>query len=364
MEENKNNNLEENPSNENKKEEAKKENKIAAFFKPKRNKIIVGVSAVAVVALIVGLSVGLSTSNKNDGGSTHTHSVSTGALDLNSGKAQIYGVCSTCNETVLADVPTNATFTSVRYGYYPQKHVSDADKISALDAMTTYTKKIDSHEWYLLDGTYYEKANKNVRHYDYCFDDGVSIFTTQYNWFSVDPIEWDILSSKDGQYSLVSSLLLNTCIFDGTKNNYKESGIRAWLCGDASFCSTAFSGNDSFLVTTTVDNSAATTVSATNEYACDNTEDKVYLLSYQDYNNTTYFKDASARLCKTTDFARNNYAKCNIGNGYTSPYWTRSPYSSYMNRVSYVNEGTGEFGEEDKAINYFCVRPAITISIA
>ena len=335
--------------------------KIAAFFAVKRNKIIVGVSAVAVVALVVGLSVGLSRC-----GSGHVHKVTTGVLNLNGDKAQIEGICSECSKKASADLTNEATFTSVYYGYYPQTHVADTATITALDALTA-----ESNGWYLLNGTYYAKADADAYYYEDEFEDGTNIYKSAYHWFTVDPIEWRVLSSKDGKHSLVSKLLLDTQVYDDVDissdddagNNYKNSKIRTWLTGE--FLNKAFTKGSSYLVETSVDNSAATTDSATNKYACENTNDKVYLLSYQDYSNTAYFADASARQCKTSDWARNKHGACNREADYAGTYWTRSPHSSMHNRVSYINGNDGnELTDEDYTRDYISVRPGITISIA
>ena len=363
-----------------KEEKEDKKNKAAAFFSVKRNKIIVGVSVVAVVALAIGLTVGLTqcsnkggdatgseststaTSEKGDESIAHVHTVSTGVLDLNGDKAQINGICSGCNEKVDADIASGATFTSVLCGYYPQKHVNDATLIASLDALTA----AESNGWYKLGDTYYAKAAHNENHYDTTFDDGTKIMYGTYFWFKVEPIEWNILSSSNGQYSLVSKLLLDAHAYDAEyNNNYKDSDIRAWLNGE--FYNKAFAKGSSFIATTNVDNSAITTGAPTNEHVCENTDDKVYLLSYQDYVNTAYFATDAARQCKTSDWTRNNFAECEPDADYAGTYWTRSPDSTSGNCVWYVEgdiDNLNEMETEDSAKTYFSVRPAITVSLA
>ena len=330
------------------------------------------------MALAIGLTVGLTqcsnkgndatgseststaASEKGNESIAHVHTVSTGVLDLNGDKAQINGICSGCNEKVNADVAAGDTFTSVLCGYYPQTHVNDTALIASLDALTT----AESNGWYLLDGTYYAKAERNEYHYDTTFDDGTKIMYGTYFWFEVEPIEWTILSSDNGQYSLVSKLLLDTKVYDeNTSNNYKDSDIRKWLNGE--FYNKAFAKGSSFIATTNVDNSAATTDSTTNAQACENTDDKVYLLSYQDYLNTAYFANAAARQCKTSDWTRNNYGQCNTEDNYAGSYWTRSPESISENRVWFVDgDNGGDMDDEDSAKKSLSVRPAITVSLA
>ncbi len=146
-------------------------------------------------------------------------------------------------------------------------------------------------------------------------------------------------------------------------NDYGNSEIRSWLNG--AFLSSAFALESSKIQETNVANSASTTDSSSNKYACSDTTDKVYLLSHQDYQNTSYFADSSARECKTTDWTRSSGAwsstkSAYLGNGY---YWTRSPDSSY----SYCAMDISDFGTScaystDSSLN--SVRPAITIEIA
>lgn len=68
--------------------------------------------------------------------------------------------------------------------------------------------------------------------------------------------------------------------------------------------------NSGYLQEVTVNNEASTTEKVDNTYASNNTKDKVYLPSYQDYLNVGYgfendaTKTSSTRECKVTDYAR------------------------------------------------------------
>ena len=255
----------------------------------------------------------------------------------------------------------NKTLT---YGLYPQKHVSDSKIIASLNALTVSEK----NGWYLLNGEYYAKIfigeSKNS------FDDG-TLFTKDTHWFKCEPISWKILLEKNGAYSLVSSLLLDAHRFDDGSNNYENSEIREWLNDD--FYNTAFSLSDSLIEPIWVDNSALTTDSNSNSYSCNNTYDKVYLLSFQEYENTSYFANNDARTCLITDWANAN------GSGFDTAYtrvnkwgfyWTRSPVSIWSDYVWHVNyKGEVTTAKNDYA-NYSyvfhkstSVRPAITIKV-
>ncbi len=247
---------------------------------------------------------------------------------------------------------------NISYGLYPQSRVSDETLISALDTLTT----VESNGWYLYDGSYYAKANAKPYGSSYEFNDGTTIVSGITYWFKCEPITWKMLASEDGTYSLVSTELLDAQRYHPSINNYKNSEIRTWLNG--TFYNTAFSLDDSYIQTVEVDNSAATTSSTSNTYACENTYDNVYLLSYQDYINTSYFANNASRCSKTTDWARANGAYMNTGSSYygNGYYWTRSPYYNSSSLASYVNyDGYIYYDLVSSASNG--VRPAITIKL-
>ncbi len=257
--------------------------------------------------------------------------------------------------------------TLLTYGLYPQSRVSDKATIASLNSLTS----AESNGWYLLDGEYYAKKEAEPYSSSYAFDDGATIVSGTTYWFKCDPIEWKILSSESGEYSLVSAALLDAHDYDSStsnrtidgktvyQNNYEHSGIREWLNGD--FYDSAFSLGGSCVLTTTVDNSASTTGSSSNPYACGNTQDKVYLLSYKDYENSDYFADAAARRCKTTDWARASGAYCDTD--YNGWCWTRSPYSSYSDYAWYVNYGAALY-YRSVHLSGSSVRPSLRIKAA
>ncbi len=166
-------------------------------------------------------------------------------------------------------------------------------------------------------------------------------------WFKYEPIEWRILEQKDETALLMANIILDSQQYyrtnSGTRtvngktvypNNYKESDIRAWL--RETFYETAFDEYAKSLIeTTTVDNSASSTASNSNSYACENTQDKVFLLSYKEILNTSYgFSSSSttydtARRLKSTDYAKlqgcwQSTDSSYRGNGW---WWLRSPRS-------------------------------------
>lgn len=267
---------------------------------------------------------------------------------------------------------------TITYGLYPQNKVNDWLLVFSLNTLTTP----ESNGWYLYDNEYYAKVTATPYDSDYEFDNGTTIVRGTTYWFKCEPITWNILSSNGGDYYLVSSVLLDKYCYhksttirtiDGKAvyaNNYKHSDIRAWLNND--FYNSAFALNDSFIQATTVDNGASTTDSTSNSYACDNTQDKVLLLSYKDYTKPSYgflrsTGETSTRSCRTTDWSRARgvfYHTDSDKYQYNGFYWTRSPHSEHSNYVS----GVMFYGSLDNRC-YVCdafygVRPTLGIHIA
>lgn len=270
---------------------------------------------------------------------------------------------------------------TVTYGLYPQTRVADASLLTVLDALGDSAK--GDGGWYLHDGDYYAKLSAKSFQSGYKFDDGATIVDGTTYWFKCEPIKWDVLSGSDGDYYVVSDVLLDAhCYYNygststtrtiGGKtvydNNYEYSDIRAWLNGD--FYDSAFALGDSAIQTTEVDNSAATTHSSNNKYACANTADKVFLPSCEDYLKSDYgfptsIDITSTRCCKTTDWARARGAFYSTSSSYlyNGSYWTRSPLSdrsSYVWGYSY----DGCLYEHFVIRTEFGIRPAITLKIA
>ena len=235
----------------------------------------------------------------------------------------------------------------ITYGLYPQSNIDDSDLISTLETLTTP----ETNGWYFYDGDYYAKtiAAPFENNY-YKFDNGTTIRKDDTYWFKCEPIVWDILSNDNGQYYIISSALLDgQCYYNSSStrtvddstiypNNYKYSDIRAWL--NNGFYDSAFFLNDYYIQITTVINDGRSTGDIYNSYACENTEDKVFMPSYRDYlesdygfsvsEDGTYWSTAMSfrrsRISKTTDWARARGAVCRKDSSYNGSYWTRSPY--------------------------------------
>ena len=264
---------------------------------------------------------------------------------------------------------------TISYGLYPQTYVSDSTLIAKLN-----TLQPTANNWYLYEGNYYCKETANVfKGENYTFDDGTEIVNGTEYWFKCEPISWDILSNDGLTYYLVTTKLLDTHQFYNSynnrnnngqivyANNYEHSDIRTWL--NNYFYTTAFALNNLYIKESNIDNSANTSDSLTNKYACANTLDKVFLPTFDDYLNQNYGFESNGgtvsktRECKTTDYARVRGAWYNETNAqlkYNGTYWTRTATSEYSYCAWNVNSG-GFLSTYAVDGTSHCVRPSIYI---
>ena len=270
------------------------------------------------------------------------------------------GYCTICGE----EIPRYNRFGDyIYFGEYPQTIKADS---------VTVTSATDSRGYYLgSDGYYYAKVTASPYEYGsgYTFSTGTTVTSGTVYYFKVEPIRWRILS-EDGEsaFILCDSIIANK-EYDSSSNNYKDSDIRAWL--NDTFFKTAFTElQQQIILTTTVDNSVASTCYSVNPYACEDTEDKIFLLSYKEVTNSAYgFSSSSstydtARRMSTSDYSRATGVWMSIDSGYygNGDWWLRSP-SNYSIYARYVYSGgcVGDGGTVYSTI--FGVVPALRIRL-
>ncbi len=165
-------------------------------------------------------------------------------------------------------------------------------------------------------------------------------------WFKYEPIKWRVLDPATGMVmaeTILDSPAFNNYVLSANSeyyygnsaktyyiNNYTESSIRKWL--NDNFYKTAFSpAQQNIIQKTTLDNSAYST--SYPEYNSESTNDKIYLLSWNDALNTSYGFSSSTSASDTSRKAKgSDYAKCQglyvySGGSYDgNSYWRlRSP---------------------------------------
>ena len=293
---------------------------------------------------------------------------------------------------------TRYHFEDLTYGRYPQSKVSDTSIISELDqeygTPLTLSDKWTSYDYYasgsLTSYMYYvdvdidDDAEFDYRgvyftsyrpidttdplgNSSYQYDNGYLINTTY--WFSYDPIEWDVLDQGNNQLFITSKVILDSQSYyhelgetefahnggSGYANNYELSDIRLWLNNE--FYNSAFGGSDA-VITTTVNNSLESTLDSSNSYICEDTEDKVFLLSRADVNEYLSANSLSA--------SGSDYAKCQglyVALQDDKGFWgLRTPYPEKASQIRYItNNGTTTYDSNDKTS--LGVRPACWISL-
>ena len=221
------------------------------------------------------------------------------------------------------------------------------------------------------------------------------------SYYKVEPIVWRVLTENyidaDGNGTgnallLAEKVLTSGFQWDDDSNDYMKSSIRLWLNGNSGVTKFSdYSGAPGFLQSaftisaqdkiaeTTVDNSKVSTnpdksptlwQNGENSYVCDDTTDKIFLLSQQevtaaDYGFAAYDEyvgdgngtSISTRIRVTTDYATASSAD--------NRWWLRSPVYSSGNFVRIIsNNGKADFNNNLRVdVTYGGVVPALSISL-
>ena len=262
----------------------------------------------------------------------------------------------------------------ILFGEYPQT-IKSSD--------VTVGDVADEDGYYLgSDGERYAKVVADPYVSGYTFSDGSNVTSGNTYYFKVEPIRWRILSESDGSaFILADGIIANHYYHHTTSsttiegetvdtNNYKHSDIRAWLNGE--FLHSAFGEVAQGLIKTTeVDNSVYSTGYSSNQYACENTFDKVFLLSYREVVTSEYgfssdYSDYdTARRMTVSDYARSTGAYMNTSNSYfgCGYWWLRSPYNDYYSDARYVSlDGYAGYSNYVD-LDYRGVVPALNITL-
>lgn len=307
------------------------------------------------------------------------------SLTLDLGDATLYAKWSDQPTTVQKETVQVYTREGdyIYFGEYPQT-IKSAD--------VTVGDVADGDGYYLgSDGARYAKVAAYPYGSDYTFSDGSAVTRGNTYYFKVEPIRWRILSEDGGSaFILADGIVANHYYhhtsFDTTiegetvyANNYKHSDIRAWLNGE--FLNAAFGEiAQSLIKTTEVDNSVYSTGYSPNKYACENTFDKVFLLSYREVTDSAYGFESSSRTYDTarrmtvSDYARSTGARMDTSSDYfgCGYWWLRSPYyydSNDARGIYYYGNADGNYANGYADIyyrvdyDYHGVVPALNITL-
>ncbi len=329
------------------------------------------------------------------------------------------GFCSECNAEqppvytrVDADGNVDTTGEYILFGSYPQSEVTDETLKTILTttagtlpteensqywtAYVYYMNEVQTNYMWYHDVEYNNELYRGVYFTSYRANWGLSAgsLTSSYQddngyttgnvyWFKYEPVKWRILTEETGK-----ALLLCELIIDGqdiypsdddriiseveiNENNYEHSTIRQWLNNE--FYNTAFDSLEQAIIQLTeVDNSTSTTGPDANPYICNNTNDNVFLLSYQDCINTNYgFNEFNQAKDSMKQKKATAYAKCqgldidlNVESQYfeMGSWWLRSPSNSIKNDTFMISN-SGELKGGHNAYFVHGVVPALWIAL-
>ena len=266
------------------------------------------------------------------------------------------------------------------FGYYPQSEVTDTTLVATLNKKAKglptssnlwtdygyYQNGVQcSYMWYIdivhnrakYRGVYFTSIRPNLtsEYDDWNSLNDYDVFTVY--WFKFEPLKWRVLSKTDDTVLLMCDSVIDSQAYQltyyyedgeyltsynnapkGTNAfNYQYSAIRLWL--NDNFYNTAFTdASKQLILTTEVDNSEESTLQDSNRYACDNTNDKVFLLSNQDLVNTAYgfyesmYFDDTARKLRVSAYAMSQGATMIDGDRLYGVWWLRSPCVSFTEK--------------------------------
>ena len=234
----------------------------------------------------------------------------------------------------------------ILFGYYPTSVKANSITVGTSTDDNGYYTGSDKNKYAKLSA----KPNGEST-----FSNGTSVEKNKEYFFKVERIKWRILKIENNKAIIFAENIIDAHDFHSQTttrtinsktiypNNYRYSDIRAWLNG--TFLNKAFSLDEQSIInTTTIDNSASTTNNTSNAYTCENTNDKIFLLSYQDLTSTAYgfisgTGEAIGRQKNLTDYAKanNSYVSKDYQTAGTGLWWSRSPRSENTFMTSYAS---------------------------
>lgn len=264
----------------------------------------------------------------------------------------------------------------MNFGSYPQTYVNDEATINNLKtlenangnrAILEYDENGDGvKEKFMALET--DREVKSISNGD--------IIKPGINYFRFEPISWMILSDNNGEKKLFSEHVLDASPFEAEGydyfdvenginvrryDDYSKSDIREFVTND--FYNIAFSESEkSQILTTFVDNSEVVYGYEEVKYTCEDTYDKVYLISYIE-SRSDFLYDYGLKGAKATDFsaclniADFSYNASDYGN---VSYRTRNG-GLYSGESAYRIYGTSGAGV--LCTTNIGIRPAINISL-
>ena len=284
------------------------------------------------------------------------------------------------NDEVVKNKQEVQQFKKINLGYYPQSIIYEFDY---WDLVPKFPTLEDDGVWTRY-GEYYRYMEEMKWHYDLdCDSDGLydyrimyyifdayldGTYSFNYFVFKYEPIEWDILEEKDGKAIAISHSVLDKGAYSSFYSNdrwyFVTSDLRKWLNED--FYNLAFSNSEKEkIITSLVKNDREQTCitdGETHVLTCEDTEDKVYALSYKEA--ITYYKNEVSRKAKATSYVVSNQYFTYRDEEDLSYYswWLRGPAWNYGRPAQVMDLGyvTAEYFIDDENVG---IRPVICIDL-
>ena len=174
-----------------------------------------------------------------------------------------------------------------------------------------------------------------------------------------EPIEWIVLDVDGGRAMLISKYALDAEPFNTytKKMTWCKSSLRRWL--NYNFYKEAFIVEErEYILSTTIVNDG---VPGFSSYGCDDSEDSVFLLSYEEA--LTYFRNEEERQVRPTAYAIANgaYADGETGSGW---WWLRSMGADNTSACGVKTDGrVSGYGSLEVYRTSGSVRPVIWLNI-
>ena len=253
--------------------------------------------------------------------------------------------------------------STILYGLYPQRVVTDEQLIAALNALPDDSK--GSNGYYLYENEYYASVvatpTVDVTVRDPArFDDGSVINSEATYWFHCDRLSWRVLGQEpSGAYFVMAKEIVEPHVFDtrlDENHEYATSQIRDYVIGE--FFNSAFGLESDHLFGTAIDGDKV---------------DKVTLPSIEDITNADYgFEDLDTGFGASPNdpyksLVTGEWARCK-GIGFTASqyrlnqggYWSRS-YNPYYGPKYVYTAGHGGLSNSRYDYNETGIAPVIRV---
>ena len=175
-----------------------------------------------------------------------------------------------------------------------------------------------------------------------------------------EDIEWIVLDKKDDGVMLLSKYGLDAQPYNKKYGDttWENCTLRKWLNDD--FLNDAFTDNEKAAIEiTAVDNSSAQGYWEYDTTGGNNTQDKIFLLSYKEAFRD-YFTNDTLHVCAATTYVESMGEMMTDSSG--NCYWMlRSPGES-QNQVLYVG-ADGGYHLQTVETSWNCIRPALWINL-